>query len=299
MRLTPISNPSLPTRPACKPASPQAPEGVKWTASEPEDKMDFKQATPTMTALALTSLGATVALGAGLVAGGAFSTPVAAALTTSAVVGGFFATDLGSGVVHHFLDNVNADALEARGGLLRKTTARIARDFQNHHHHTRDMVHRSFAHHTYDTQRVAAPLLVGLAGLAWTVTSSAPAVAGPLLAGLATMANCALVAQEAHKRCHMSDDENPGWVKGLQKANIWVNQDLHNQHHTQGHQSHYALLNGFTNKVLDGLEFRIGDGPKTNILRKLEVGLYHWQGGIEPNAWVENEGLREKALGMA
>ncbi len=286
-------------RPACNDPKPQTDhgDGVKWTSSEPEDQMVHQKATPLQNLTSWAGMGAVAAIGAGLIAGGAFSTPLAATLTAGSLVGGFFATDIGTGLVHHFLDNVDADAMEKRGGSVNNFIARIARDFQNHHHHTRDMIHRDFAHHTWDTQKFTTPILLGLAGLAWTTTGLAPALVGPAVAGLATLAYMGVVAQEAHKRCHMSDEENPAWVRGLQKAGIWVSQDVHNAHHTQGHKSHYALLNGVTNKVLDETRFRLSPGgPKTNILRKMEVALWKWQGS-EPNAWRENKGLKEEALG--
>lgn len=273
-------------------------DGVKWTSSVPENEMEHHKATPVQKLLAWGGAAATVAVGAGLVAGGAFATPLAAALTTGALVTGYLASDLGTGLVHHFLDNVDADRMEARGGTAANFVARIARDFQNHHHHTRDMVHRDFAHHTYDTAKFSTTVLAGLAGLAWTATAAAPAIIGPMIAGTAMVANMAVVAQEAHKRCHMSEKENPLWARALQKTGLFVNKEIHNKHHTEGHKSHYSLLNGLTNVVLDKTKFRLTPGgPKTNLLRKLEVGLSKWQ-GADANAWRENPGLKEEALGL-
>jgi ubiquitin-conjugating enzyme E2 variant len=270
----PLLKPASLPRPAAP--SPQAP---------PEPRETYYHATPIQKAVAGAGMAASAATVAGLVATGGFSSLASTLAIGASAVAAFFVTDVGSGLVHHFLDNVNPDKLA-------RPLASIAHDFQNHHENQRDVVHRDFAHHTAETQVVTTPVLMGLAAMAWTVPHLAAVTTGLLVA-----ANCATLAQEFHKRAHMSDKENPRIVKLAQKLGIMVPRRLHAQHHASGHKSHYALLNGASNRVLDDFKFRLTPGgPKTNILRKMEVLLYKWQGS-EPNAWAETAGLREEALG--
>lgn len=270
---TPLPTPSSPS-----PANAQA-DKVSLGATP-----EIERATGMQKLVAYSGLACTAATVAGLVTTGAFASLGSSALMAGACLGAFFAADIGTGLVHHFLDNVRPDKLP-------KWLEKHAHDFQNHHHNPRDVVHREYCNHTAGTQVFTTPILAGLALTSWTL----PALA-PLTAGLAVFANCANLAQEFHRRSHMTDAENPAIVKWCQKAGIMVPKKVHAAHHGTGHNSNYALLNGVTNKLLDDFKFRLTpSGPKTNILRKLEVGLYRWQ-GCDPNAWGETPGLKEYAL---
>lgn len=245
------------------------------------------KATFVQKAVAAAGIGATAAVGVGLAVNGAFSSIPSALGTVGAMAGAFLVADISTGLVHHFLDNVNPDKMP-------KVIGRIALDFQNHHHHQRDLVTREFADHTWDTQVVTTPVLAGLAVAAFTLPHFSA-----LTAGAAVFTNCALLAQEFHKRAHMTARENGPIIEAAQKVGLMVPKALHGKHHNSGHKSHYALLNGATNKVLDDFKFRLTpNGPKTNILRKMEVAITKLQ-GCDVNAWDENPGLKAEALGLA
>ncbi|MBT9588630.1 hypothetical protein IV102_35165 [bacterium] len=278
-----ISNAKPPHIPPSLPPAPSRRPEDQVTLGE-HRQPPLEKATLWQKAVATTGVAATATVVAGLAYGGAFSSMGAGLAVAGSMVGAYFLADISTGLVHHFLDNVDPKKLP--GGL-----ARIADDFQNHHDHPRDVVHREFANHTADTQRITTPMLAGLAALAWTLPQLAP-----LTAGLTVFANCANLAQEFHRRAHMSDAENPALVNLCQKVGLMVPRRLHLQHHGAGHKSHYALLNGATNKILDDVHFRLTPGGvKSNLLRKMEVALYHWQGS-EPNNWAETPGLKEQAL---
>lgn len=250
----------------------------------PKDKVEIERATPMQKAIAYTGVACTAATVAGLIHGGAFATLGSSLTMAGVMVGTYVLADISTGLAHHFLDNVRPD-------FLPKWLEKHAHDFQNHHDHPRDVVHREYANHTAGTQVFTTPLLAALAATSWTMPGLAP-----LTAGLTVFANCANLAQEFHRRAHMTDAENGPLIKAAQKVGLMVPKKLHAAHHGTGHNAKYALLNGVTNKVLDDFEFRLTpNGPKTNILRKMEVGLYKLQGS-DPNAWTETPGLKQRAL---
>lgn len=253
----------------------------------PQDSVKIERATPMQKLVAYAGVVATGATVAGLIHGGAFSTLGSGLAVAGAMVGSYILADISTGLVHHFLDNVRPDALP-------RWMQHHAHDFQNHHDHPRDVVHREYANHTAGTQVFTTPMLAALAATSWTLPQLAP-----LTAGLTVFANCANLAQEFHRRAHMTDAENGPVIKAAQKLGLMVPKKLHAAHHGTGHNSKYALLNGVTNKVLDEFEFRLTpSGPKTNLLRKMEVGLSKWQGS-DPNTWSETPGLKQKALGLS
>jgi hypothetical protein len=59
-----------------------------------------------------------------------------------------------------------------------------------------------------------------------------------------------------HKRSHMRPDESAPIWQLPKDIGLAVSTKRHAKHHTQGHKSHYALLNGFTNVFLDGVKFQ-------------------------------------------
>lgn len=135
-------------------------------------------------------------------------------------------------------------------------------------------------------------MLIGLAIAAITGPHLAP-----LIAAATVSANAAVLSPEFHKRSHMRPDESaPRQL--LKDIGLVVSTKRHAKHHTQGHKSHYALLNGFTNVFLDGVKFKLTPGgPKTNLIRKIEVAIYRLTAAA-PQSWRENPGLREIALGL-
>lgn len=281
---TPVLATTSTPRPLPQPAPAATPQDTVEVGSG-KTAPTYYHATPIQKAVAYTGMAATALTVGGLAMGGAFATLGSALTIGASMVAAFFITDVGTGLVHHFLDNV-------KPSILPKPLESIANDFQNHHHNLRDVVNRDFAHHTSETQVITTPILLATAATAFVAPHVAAVTAGVMVA-----ANCAVLAQEFHKRAHMSDSENPAIVRICQKIGLMVPRRLHAQHHKSGHKSHYALLNGASNVLLDGFKFRLTpNGPKTNILRKMEVLLYKIQ-GCNPNAWNETPGLEEEALG--
>jgi len=229
---------------------------------------------------------ATAAIGAALIAGGAFSTVGSGAVVVASMIGAYLVTDMGTAMVHVVIDNLDCEKIPESLPWLR----RLVEDFQNHHENPRDIVKREFANHTADAQVITTPMLIGLAIAAITRPHLAPLIA--------VSANAAVLSPEFHKRSHMRPDESAPIWQLLKDIGLAVSTKRHAKHHTQGHKSHYALLNGFTNVFLDGVKFKLTPGgPKTNLIRKIEVAIYRLT-ATEPQSWRENPGLRGIALGL-
>jgi len=253
-----------------------------------EDTSSWK-ATPVQKAVAAGGMVATVAIGGALSVGGAFSTVGSGALVVGSMIGAYLVTDMGTAMVHVVIDNLDCEKIPESLPWLR----RLVEDFQHHHENPRDIVKREFANVTADAQVITTPMLIGVAIVAITRPHLAP-----LIAAATVSANAAVLSQEFHKRSHMRPDESAPIWQLLKDIGLAVSTKMHAKHHTQGHQSHYALLNGFTNVFLDGVKFKLTPrGPKTNLIRKIEVAIYGLT-AAEPQSWRENPGLREIALGL-
>ena len=253
-----------------------------------EDTSSWK-ATPLQKAVAAGGMVATAAIGGALIASGAFSTVGSGAVVVASMIGAYLVTDMGTAMVHVVIDNLDCEKIPESLPWLR----RLVQDFQNHHENPRDIVKREFANHTADAQVITTPMLIGLAIAAITRPHLAP-----LIAAATVSANAAVLSQEFHKRSHMRPDESAPIWQLLKDIGLAVSTKRHAKHHTQGHTSHYALLNGFTNVFLDGVKFKLTPGgPKTNLIRKIEVAIYGLT-AAEPQSWRENRGLREIALGL-
>ena len=257
-------------------------------AKTEEDTSSWK-ATPLQKAVAAGGMVATAAIGGALIAGGAFSTVGSGAVVVASMIGAYLVTDMGTAMVHVVIDNLDCETIPESLPWLR----RLVEDFQHHHENPRDIVKREFANHTADAQVITTPMLIGLAVAAITRPHLAP-----LIAAATVSANAAVLSQEFHKRSHMRPDESAPIWQLLKDIGLAVSTKRHAKHHTQGHTSHYALLNGFTNVFLDGVKFKLTPGgPKTNLIRKIEVAIYGLT-AAEPQSWRENRGLREIALGL-
>ena len=262
--------------------------GSVGRAKTEEDTSSWK-ATPLQKAVAAGGMVATAAIGGALIAGGAFSTVGSGAVVVASMIGAYLVTDMGTAMVHVVIDNLDCEKIPEALPWLR----RLVEDFQNHHENPRDIVKREFANHTADAQVITTPMLIGLAIAAITGPHLAP-----LIAAATVSANAAVLSPEFHKRSHMRPDESAPIWQLLKDIGLAVSTKRHAKHHTQGHKSHYALLNGFTNVFLDGVKFKLTPGgPKTNLIRKIEVAIYGLT-AAEPQSWRENPGLREIALGL-
>jgi Lipid desaturase domain len=257
-------------------------------AKREEDTSSWK-ATPLQKAVAAGGMVATAAIGGALIVGGACSTVGSGAVVVASMIGAYLVTDMGSAMVHVVIDNLDCEKVPESLRWLR----RLVEDFQNHHENPRDIVKREFANLTADAQVIATPILIGLVIAAITRPHLAP-----LIAAATVSANAAVLSQEFHKRSHMRPDESAPIWQLLKDIGLAVSTKMHAKHHTQGHKSHYALLNGFTNVFLDGVKFKLTPrGPNTNLIRKIEVAIYGLT-AAEPQSWRENPGLRGIALGL-
>jgi len=142
---------------------------------------------------------ATAAIGAALIAGGAFSTVGSGAVVVASMIGAYLVTDMGTAMVHVVIDNLDCEKIPESLPWLR----RLVEDFQNHHENPRDIVKREFANHTADAQVITTPMLIGLAIAAITRPHLAP-----LIAAATVSANAAVLSPEFHKRSHMRPDES-------------------------------------------------------------------------------------------
>ena len=88
-----------------------------------------------------------------------------------------------------------------------------------------------------------------------------------------------VMSQEFHKYSHMR--KVPPQVQFLQKSGLMLSRKQHGLHHTPPFKSHYCIVNGMCNDVLD----------KSLFFRKLERVVFKLTGNI-PNTWKDDPSLQ-------
>lgn len=194
-------------------------------------------------------LGATTATAAAMTVAHIAGAPgLAGKVAAAAALGGglavgWAASDVASGVAHHALDNYFTKDTPLLG--------KIVDSFQNHHN-SPSMENGTFF------ENIAPPAAVGtvfglatIGGVALMGAAAAPALAIAGAAGFGlSMALGGAFTQGSHRWSHM---ENPPKIAEVtQKLKLSIKPEEHDLHHSGTYEGDYALVNGWSNKWLNG-----------------------------------------------
>lgn len=174
--------------------------------------------------------------------------------------------DFATGIFHWSVDNY--------GSIKTPVVGTVCAAFQGHHDTPWTITFRSFANNVFKICYNSIPAL----GLL-LISNPAP----HLQIFFALFMNWWVMSQEFHKYSHMR--ELPPSVKLLQDSGLILSKKQHGLHHTPPFKSHYCIVNGMCNKVLDD----------SNFFRKLERLVYKMTGN-KPNTWRDDPSLQYLGL---
>jgi palmitoyl-[glycerolipid] 3-(E)-desaturase len=194
--------------------------------------------------------------------------PTAAEACAAAVVGYLFA-DFSSGVYHFLVDNYGNERTPVFGYQIAA--------FQGHHKSPWTITNRDFANNLFRLTIPTSPQMLALLLL------PVPPV---LAAGLSSALFWIVASQELHKQAHMQRPSR--YARILQSLGLAISSKGHGLHHASPFDGHYCMVSGVFNHVLD----------KTLFFRRLEVGIYKWN-GVEPISWGLSPELKHQALSLS
>lgn len=165
------------------------------------------------------------------------------------LVGGIFAADLGSGLVHWAADTWGRDDLPLIGH-------RLLVPFRIHHINPDDFLRRRFIDTNGEVAMIACPVVFGLLALPLSAEwQSTVAVFGLAFCGVGMMTN------QIHQWAHMPTP--PAVVRRLQDAGVLLGRVEHAAHHRRPYDGHYCITTGWCNRPLEALK----------LFRRLELTM--------------------------
>ncbi|MES1240177.1 MAG: fatty acid desaturase CarF family protein [Acidobacteriota bacterium] len=190
-----------------------------------------------------------------------------------AVLAGFYAADLGSGLLHWAFDTWFDENIE----FLRRMVLQV----REHHVYPNRIFHISFLHDAGTLSWIALLL-------------TAPVILGSILAGPGPIAICLILASAIfnvllvtmlafHKCGHRA--RQPFWIRLLQKSGLLLSVHHHSQHHQGNHDYNYCLINGWADQTLG----RLG------LFRGLERMIARWSGAqpqLNDHEWLRRFGRK-------
>jgi ubiquitin-conjugating enzyme E2 variant len=151
----------------------------------------------------------------------------------AAILAGYLAADVASGLVHWFCDTCFAENTPLIGPLF------IA-PFREHHRDPLAMTRHSFAELNGNSALALIPVLVIALAQAWP----------PLLCpALASFALAVFATNQFHYWAHAA--AAPRWVRWLQRRRLILAPAHHARHHRANFTGSYAITTGWTNLLLD------------------------------------------------
>ena len=162
-------------------------------------------------------------------------------LIAAAVVLGYLAADLISGLVHWALDTWGSATTPLLGqGFIRP--------FREHHTDPLSITRHDFVATNGNTCMASLPLLAGACALPLTSVGRVLTAAFLLSLTLGLLAT-----NQIHKWAHQPD---PGpVVRGLQRCRLILTPEHHHVHHVAPYATHYCITTGWLNAVLASLRF--------------------------------------------
>jgi hypothetical protein len=189
-----------------------------------------------------------------------------------AILAGFYAADLGSGLLHWAFDTWFDENIT----FLRRMVLQV----REHHVYPNRIFHISFLHDAGTLSWIA--LIVTGPLVLWSLLS------GDLIASYTVLAavvfNVLLVTMLAFHKCgHRA--RQPFWIRLLQKSGLLLSVNHHSQHHQGNHDFNYCLINGWADRTLG----RLG------LFRGLEWMIARWSGAqpqLNDHEWLRRFGRR-------
>ncbi|MCE3010609.1 MAG: fatty acid desaturase family protein [Proteobacteria bacterium] len=168
------------------------------------------------------------------------------------------AADAVSSAYHYFLDNWASPRNKIWGSA--------ATAFRRHHEVPNNLSQTGFVQNISAFGKLMAPLYV------------ATAVASPgMSAEVQTQALVALLlfshGTEIHRQAHLPQPNR--FVRWFQDKRILLNSEAHNQHHRKPIDSDYGIINGSSNRLMNG------------FYERLDKILYRFMGRM-PNHWIQH-----------
>ncbi len=159
-----------------------------------------------------------------------------------AILAGYLAADLATGLVHWFGDRFFAEDTPILGDAL-------IRPFREHHDNPRDLVE----HGLLELHGNSAIPVVALLGPLWWVPLPVGALTGAFEAWLVVFAATAMAANQFHMWAHAPSV--PPAVRWLQRRGVILSPERHARHHRGGFDRSFCISSGVLNPWLDRIDF--------------------------------------------
>ncbi len=158
-----------------------------------------------------------------------------------AILLGWLAADLASGVVHWLADTWGSESMPWLG-------PRFLTPFRVHHVTPHSFLECKFMDTNGDTAMIGIPFLLSIlilpiataTGFWWTIFATA-------------FCAFAIPTNQIHQWAHMPHP--PRWVSWLQQSGLILSSSAHRKHHSGEHAQNYCITTGFCNRILDRIRF--------------------------------------------
>ncbi|MCP5058877.1 MAG: hypothetical protein GY937_19420 [bacterium] len=157
-------------------------------------------------------------------------------------VAGIAAADLATGVVHWIGDRCFEESTPWIGGML-------IQPFREHHEDPAAITRHGVLEVTGNNALLLLPVLALMVWFAPTFGGSAGASFG--LAFLGAFATAGLLSNPIHRWSHLA--RVPAPLSWLQRHRLLLSPAHHALHHRGGHQTHFCVVTGWMNPLIDGL----------------------------------------------
>lgn len=193
------------------------------------------------------------------------------AWVAAALLAGFVAADFASGVIHWGFDRYGSRNTPVVG-------ANFIVPFREHHVDPKGITRHDFietnGNNCIATMVVLLPALV--------IDPTAGTFSAVLLITLASMCFFVMGTNQFHKWAH--EDQPPAVVVALMKANLILEANHHNVHHTPPFDRYYCITTGWLNPLLDRVRFF----ARTEALIYRLTGI---RGGIDDEVVISSKAL--------
>jgi Lipid desaturase domain len=166
------------------------------------------------------------------------ASPLGGLWLASALVMGWLAADLGSGLVHWLFDNYFEETTPFFG-------PNVVFPFREHHSDPENITRHNLREMLGNSALITLPVQLG----AFALTELRPVLASFLSAA----AIFGVLANLFHSWAHLP--RIPAWLYWLQKTRLVLNPAHHEIHHTAPHASHYCVCSGAMNAFLSRIRF--------------------------------------------
>jgi len=175
--------------------------------------------------------------------GRALDSPMQGSVVAAALVCGWLAADLFSGLVHWGLDSWGSVHTPVLG-------PHFIRPFREHHWDPKAMTQHDFVETNGASCIASLPVLAATAALPLAST-------GPLFlqALLLFTALGVLLTNQCHKWAHMPAERIPPAARMAQGCRLILRPEVHHRHHVRPFDSHYCTASGWLNHPLETLGF--------------------------------------------